>query len=82
MNKRFPIASGLFAGLIASSPSLRTRFLGSIMLGSVVAVTATLANGAYRVGWYFLRIDAALAIGAAMSVPAFARAPRGFSTMT
>lgn len=76
MNELFPIAGGLLAGLIAGTRSRRTRFLVSIVLGSVAGVTATLATGEYRVGWYFFLIDAALAIGAAMSVPAFARATR------
>ncbi len=69
MNELFPVVGGLLAGIVTGwLPRRQTRLVWSIAIGSVVGGVATLASGEYRLSWYFVLIDTAIAIGAALSV--------------
>jgi hypothetical protein len=75
MNELFPFVGGLLAGIVANwLPRRQTKLVWSIAIGSVVGVIATLASGEYRLGWYFVLIDTAIAMGAALSVSIRAQA--------
>ena len=56
----------LFSVVLSSEclPVLFRRFPIATLLGSIVAVAATLASGEYQSNWYYLLIDAVLVIAA------------------
>jgi hypothetical protein len=76
MNELLPILGGFIAGMFAGIAPPRARFPMAILLGSMVAVAATLASGEYQIGWYYVLIDAVLAIAAALSMTALLGAMR------
>jgi hypothetical protein len=75
MNELFPFVGGLLTGIVMNLlPCRQARLVWSIALGGIVGGMVTLASGEYQVGWYFVLIDAAIAMGAALCGSTFVQA--------
>ena len=60
MNEFLPIISGLALGAVLGYVRAQRRLRVGIILGLLLAITATVLSGEYLVSWFYLAVDAIL----------------------